>query len=178
MPSTPYDAKGLLIAAINDPNPVIYIDDRWLYGLEEEVPEEYYEIPIGKGIRRRSGSDMSMVSISYMAYESFQAAQELEKQGIDVDLIDLRSLKPLDEEIILESVEKTGRLVVIDGGWRSFGAAAEISAIVAEKGFHYLKAPIRRITLPDIPAPASSSLEKVYYPTFADIVKKVKEMIN
>jgi len=178
MPSTPADAKGLLLAAINDPNPVIYIDDRWLYGLEDDVPEEYYETPIGKGIRRKSGSDISMVSISYMAYESLQAAKDLEKVGIDVDLVDLRSLKPLDEEIILDSVEKTGRLVVIDGGWRSFGAAAEIAAIVAEKGFKYLKAPVRRITLPDIPAPASSSLETAYYPKAVDIVKQVKEIIN
>ena len=151
----PYDAKGLMIAAIRDPNPVIFIDDRWLYQCEDAVPEEIYEVEIGKGILRKEGADITLAAISFMAYESMKAAEELAKEKIDVELIDLRTVKPIDQDIILESVKKTGRLVIADGGWKTCGLAAEISAMVSENGFKYLKAPIRRVTLPDCPAPAS-----------------------
>ena len=160
MPSTPYDAKGLMIAAIRDDNPIIYIDDRWLYSQEEVVPEEIYEVEIGKAIIRKKGADLTLVSSSYMVIESFKAAQELAEEGIDVELIDLRTVKPLDESLILKSIRKTGRIVIADGSWKNCGVSAEISALVSEKGFKYLKAPIQRITLPDSPAPASCVLEK------------------
>ncbi len=176
-PSTPHDAKGLMIAAIRDQNPVVFIDDRWLYGLKEEVPAEIYEVPIGKGILRKSGSDVTLVSWSAMAREAQMAADELEKEGIGVDLIDLRSVKPYDEALILESVRKTGRLVVADGAWKTGGFAAEIIATVCEKGFDKLKAPAVRVCLPDCPAPASSSLEKVYYLTACDVVKAIKHIL-
>ncbi len=178
MPSTAYDAKGLLIAAMEDNNPVIYIDDRWLYETTSDVPEDCYAIPIGKGIVRREGRDITIASISYMAEEAMKAGLSLEKQGIDVEVIDLRSAKPLDIDIILKSVKKTGRLVVADGGWKMFGFAAEVAASVSERAFHDLKGPILRVCLPDIPAPTSRALEERYYPRASDIEKTVKKSLN
>ena len=177
MPSTPYDAKGLLVASIEDDNPVVYIDDRWLYNYEGAVPEEIYTVPIGKGIVRRRGGDVTVVATSYMVHEAMNAAENLEKEGIDVEVVDLRSLKPLDENLVFDSVKKTGRLVIADGGWKTCGVGAEISARVADSVFKYLKAPIIRISLPDTPAPASSVLEKAYYPTSDDIISSVKDII-
>jgi pyruvate dehydrogenase E1 component beta subunit len=177
MPSTPCDAKGLMISAIRDDNPVIYMDDRWLYHLEEEVPEEMYSVPIGKGIIRKEGKDVTLASISYLAVESVKASEELGAEGIEVEVIDLRSVKPLDEVLLFESVKKTGKLLIADGGWRTCGMAAEISARVSEKIFEYLKAPITRVTLPDAPAPASTALERGYYPTFKEIARGVKAIL-
>lgn len=176
MPSTPYDAKGLMIAAIRDPNPVVYIDDRWLYSRQEVVPEDVYDVEIGKGIIRREGSDITLVAVSYMAHEAEKAVEELAMSGISVELIDLRTVKPLDTELILSSVKKTGRLIVADVGWQSFGISAEISAIVAERAFNYLKKPVQRIALPDCPAPASHVLEKSYYPMAKDILQAVRKL--
>jgi pyruvate dehydrogenase E1 component beta subunit len=178
MPSTAHDVKGLLMASIEDDNPVLLVDERWLYEQEEEVPREPYKIPIGEGAVRREGKDATIVATSYMVYESILAAGILAKAGIEVEVIDLRSLKPLDEQLVFDSVQRTGRLVVADGGWKSFGAAAEISALVSENIFSSLKSPIKRITLPDAPAPASGSLEKVYYPTANNISLAVKTLMN
>lgn len=177
MPSTPYDAKGLLVASVKDDNPVVYIDDRWLYNDVGEVPEELYSVPIGKGVVRREGKEATVVATSYMVLEASKAAAILEKENIDVEVIDLRSLKPLDESLLFESVKKTGRLVIADGGWKTCGVAAEIAALVAEKAFHHLKAPIKRVSLPDTPAPASSALEKVYYPDADRLVSAVKGLL-
>lgn len=176
MPSNPYDAKGLMIAAINDDNPVVFIDDRWLYNVEGDVPTDIYEVPIGKGNILRHGSDISIISASYMVKESMIAADELTEKGISCEVLDLRTVKPLDEELILKSVEKTGRLIIVDGGWKSFGIGAEIAALVAEKGFNTLKFPIKRISLPDIPAPGSGILEKIYYKKAKDIVNEIKNI--
>ncbi|UCF55810.1 MAG: alpha-ketoacid dehydrogenase subunit beta [Deltaproteobacteria bacterium] len=178
MPSTPYDAKGLMVAAVRDGNPVVYIDDRWLYNLEGEVPEEIYSVPIGKGIIRREGTGVSLVATSYMVIESLKASEDLKMEGIDVEVIDLRSVKPLDEMLLFESVKKTGRLIIADGGWKTCGIAAEISALVSENIFEYLKSPIIRVTLPDTPAPASSILESDYYPTSQKIVNAVKSILK
>jgi pyruvate/2-oxoglutarate/acetoin dehydrogenase E1 component len=179
MPSTPYDAKGLLVASIEDDNPVVYIDDRWLYNFIGEVPEEIYSVPIGKGMVRREGKDATVVATSYMVYEAMKAAKNLDKEGIDVEVIDLRALKPLDEKLLFESVKKTGRLVIADGGWKTCGVGAEISARIAESNiFKQLKAPIIRVSLPDTPAPASSALEKVYYKKAEDIVRGVKKVLE
>jgi pyruvate/2-oxoglutarate/acetoin dehydrogenase E1 component len=178
MPSTPYDAKGLLVASIRDDNPVIYIDDRWLYEQSGEVPEELYEVPIGKGVIRREGKDITVVATSYLVCEANKAAENLEKEGIDTEIVDLRSLKPLDNNLVIESVKKTGRLVIADGGWKTGGAGAEISALVVGSAFKYLKAPIMRVSLPDAPAPASSALEKAYYPTAETIVSAVKKVLE
>lgn len=176
MPSTPYDAKGLLIASIADNNPVIFIEHRWLYKNIGFVPEGVYSIPFGKGVIRREGNDVTVIAISCMAVEAMRAAENLKKEGIDAEVIDPRSLKPLDEDIILNSVKKTGRLVIADMDWRVCGAGAEIAAQVFEKAFKYLKSPLRRIALPDIPTPASHVLEEKFYPGEKEIIDCVKEI--
>jgi len=178
IPSTPYDAKGLLMASIRDDNPVVYIDDRWLYNSTGEVPEELYTIPIGKGVIRREGKDATVIATSYLAGEAGRAAAILDKEGIDVEVIDLRSLKPLDENLLVRSVKKTGRAVIADGGWKTCGVGAEIATLIAEKTFRYLKAPIVRVSLPDAPAPASSALEGAYYPSSKDIVLAVRQVLK
>jgi len=178
MPSTPYDAKGLLIASIEDDNPVIYIDDRWLYSCIGEVPEEIYSVPLGKGVIRREGRYATVVATSYMVTEAIKAAESLEKDGLEIEVIDLRSLKPLDESLLFESVKKTGRLIIADAGWKTCGVGAELAALVAEKGFSCLKAPIVRVSLPDTPAPASSVLEKAYYPDAENIISAVKGLLK
>lgn len=178
MPTTPYDVKGLLLSAIWDNNPVIFIEHRRLYDEVGEVPEEPYTVPIGKGIIRQEGKDVTVVANSYMVLESLRANEILDKMDISVELVEPRTLKPMDEAIILRSVEKTGRLVVADTGWKSCGVSAEISALVAEKAFSSLKAPIRRVTLPDIPAPTSAALEKAFYPGPEAIVKAVCEILS
>lgn len=178
MPSNPYDAKGLIISAIKDDNPVIFIDDRWLYTLEGEVPEGIYSVPIGKGIIRKKGKDITLVATSYMVVEAIKAYEYLQREGIDVEVIDLRSVKPLDESLIFESIKKTGNIVIADGGWKTCGIAAEIAALISEKMFGFLKNPIMRVTLPDIPAPASSVLEKAYYPTAENIIEAVLKVLN
>jgi acetoin:2,6-dichlorophenolindophenol oxidoreductase subunit beta len=177
MPATPYDAKGLMVAAIRVPNPVVYIDDRWLYGVEEEVPEEIYEVDIGKGIVRRVGRDVTVVASSFMVQEAMKAAQVMEEERISVEVLDLRTVKPLDQDLIFESVRKTGRLVIADGGWKTCGLAAEISALVADKGFEFLKAGVRRVTLPDCPAPAGRPLEAAYYPSSETICSVLRELL-
>jgi len=178
MPATPYDAKGLMISAIRDENPVIYIDDRWLYQLEDGVPQEIYEVPIGEAIIRRKGKDVTVAATSYMVYQAMQAAAELATRGIDVEVLDVRTVKPIDKERLLGSVKKTGRLVVADAGWRTCGVSAEISSIVFEEAFEYMKSSPARLTLPDAPAPASSSLEKVYYPSTQSIVEAVRKVLT
>jgi len=177
MPSTAYDAKGLMVAALRDDNPVVYIDDRWLYDREDIVPKELYEVPIGKGIMRRRGTDLTLVSISYAMRDAEMACAELVRDGIDVELIDLRSAKPLDEELLLRSVRKTGRIVIIDGGWRFLGFSAEVAAVVSEKAFSSLRAPVKRVALPDCPAPASRVLEKEYYEMKSKIIAAAKEIV-
>lgn len=178
MPSTPYDAKGLLAASIADGNPVIFIEHRWLYDHTGYVPEEAYTIPIGKGVLRREGKDVTVVAASYMVFEAGIAAENLEKEGIDVEIVDLRSLKPLDENIIFSSIKRTGRLVIADIGWKTGGISAEIAARASERAFSYLKAPIQRVTLPDTPTPASPELEKLFYPRAPEIVSAVREVIR
>lgn len=163
MPATPYDAKGLMAAAINDPDPVVFMDDRWLYGIEDHVPEELYEVGIGRAAVCWEGDDITIVASSYVAYEATRAADQLKKEGINVEVVDLRTIKPLDKETILQSAAKTGRLLVVDGGWQSFGVSAEIVALAAEHIFSELKMPVKRLALPDVPAPASQHLEKGYY---------------
>ncbi|MFC2004671.1 alpha-ketoacid dehydrogenase subunit beta [Chloroflexota bacterium] len=178
MPATPYDAKGLLVASVEDDNPVIFIDERWLYELEGDVPEDLYSVPIGQGIIRNKGEDVTLVATSHMVLEALKTAALLGEEGISVEVIDPRSLKPLDETLILKSVRKTGRLVIADGGWKTCGFGAEISALAAEKAFEYLKAPIIRVALPDAPAPASRTLEEVYYPDSGRITVEIKKLVE
>lgn len=178
MPATPYDAKGLLVASVLDDNPVIFIDDRWLYTLTGEVPMELYSLPLGQGAVRRAGVDVTIVATSYMTLEALKAAEDLSGDGIEAEVIDPRTLKPLDEELICGSVRKTGRLVVADAAFPVCGAASEIAAVVAQRAFSALKAPIERVTLPDAPAPCSRSLEDAYYPTSAGIVAAARRILG
>ncbi|MCP3943381.1 MAG: alpha-ketoacid dehydrogenase subunit beta [Desulfobacteraceae bacterium] len=178
MPSTCYDTKGLMLTAIKDPNPVIIIDHRMNYRNQGYVPEKMYTIPFGKGVKRRNGSDVTVVAISHMVTDSLLAAEELyQEEKIDVEIIDPRTLCPLDEELILASVLKTGRLVIVDMGWKTGGVSAEIASLVVEKGFSSLKAPIKRVTCPDLPTPSGYTLEDVFYIDKNQIKKAVVEAV-
>jgi len=178
MPSTPYQAKGLLIGAIEDDSPVIFIEHRSLYHLEGAVPEKYYALALGKGNIFKKGSDLTFVAVSFMVIEASKAAIILEKRGINAEIIDVSSIKPLDEKLICESVKKTGRAIVLDTAWRSYGVSAEIAALISEKVFGHLKAPVRRIALPDLPIPASPALEKIYYPGVSQIVNEALKLFG
>ncbi len=173
MPSDAYDAKGMLIGAMKENSPVIFIEDRWLYGAECDVPEKSYAVSLSGAKVIEEGKDVTIVASSYMVQEAKEAVQQLREKNIEAELLDLRSVKPIDAETILVSVAKTGRLLVVDGGWETGGVAAEVAFLVANRGFAGLKASIERITLPDSPAPASCLLEKDYYPTSKDIVEKI-----
>jgi pyruvate dehydrogenase E1 component beta subunit len=174
-PSNPKDAKGLLISAVYDNNPVVLIDDRWLYNMEADVPEEFYKTEIGKAEIIKSGKDITIISYSYVLNKCLEAAEDLKKEGIDAEVIDLKTIKPLDKETVFESVKKTGKVLVVDASWKSFGVSAEISALISEQPIR-LKSPIKRLCLPDSPAPANSDLEKVYYISKEDIIKSIKEI--
>lgn len=163
MPSTCYDAKGLMLSAIKDNNPVLIMDHRFNFKQKGIVPEKMYTLPIGKGVVRRPGKDVTVVAVSHLVVDAFYAAQELAGEGVDVEVIDPRTLRPLDEELILDSVSKTGRLVITDTGWKTGGVTAEIAAITAEKAFSFLKAPIERVACPDVPTPAGYTLEEAFY---------------
>jgi len=178
MPSTCYDAKGLMLSAIADNNPVIIIEHRFNFRHKGYVPEYPYKIPFGRGVIRKKGKDLTIVAISYMVTEAFQAAIELQKEGIDAEVIDLRTLKPIDKKIIIDSVSRTNRLVIADLGWKACGVASEITTIVIETDNELLKAPIRRITCPDLPTPAGYTLEEAFYPGKEDIIRTVKEIIR
>lgn len=174
VPTTPYDAKGLLKSAIRDGNPVLCFEDVSLYGKQGEVPEADYAIPIGRADIKREGSDITVVAIASAVHHSLAAAETLAREGISVEVIDVRTVVPLDRATILNSVAKTGRLIVVDPAPRSCGVAAEIAASVAEEAFEFLKAPIERLTAPDTPVPFSPDLEKLMYPTAEKIVAAVR----
>lgn len=176
MPSTPYDAKGLLISAVKDGNPIMFVEHRWIYDCIGYVPEEIYTVPIGKGVVRKEGKDVTVVAISQMVYEAIKAAKVLEAEGIDAEVIDPRSLKPLDEELIFNSVKKTGRLIIADVACKTGGVGAEIACRVAESALSYLKSPVKRVNFPDVPTPNSPALEEAYYPNAQTIIKTVKEL--
>jgi pyruvate/2-oxoglutarate/acetoin dehydrogenase E1 component len=177
MPSTPYDAKGLMLTAIADNNPVFIFEHRWCMRKKGAVPEGIYKVPLGKGVYRRNGKDITVVGTSHTLEIAIEAVDELAKEGISADVIDLRTLKPLDREIIFESVKRTGRILVVDTGWQLGGVCAEICCMVAEKAFHDLKGPVRRIGLPDVPTPAGFTLEQYFYPDIASITQVIKEMV-
>ncbi len=178
MPSTAYDAKGLMLSAIKDNNPVLIIEHRFNFRQQGNVPEEMYTIPLGKGAVRRKGKDVTVLGISHLANDAFSAAMELEEEGIDVEVIDPRCLKPFDEDLVLESVRKTGKLVIADTGWRTGGVTAELAATIAEKGFEYLKAPIKRLTAPDLPTPSSYVLEEAYYAGVPELKDAIRETVK
>lgn len=177
MPASPYDVKGLLLGSIAGNSPTVFIEHRWLYDMKGGVPEEPYVIHPGNGIVRREGTDLTVVATSYMVYEALRAAEELEKEGVSIEVIDLRSVLPIDEDLIVDSVKKTGRVIAADTGWKHCGISAEVAAIVAERAYASLKAPVRRLCLPFAPVPACASLEQAYFPTHADIISTVRGIL-
>jgi pyruvate dehydrogenase E1 component beta subunit len=178
IPSTPYDAKGLLIQAIRDEDPVIFLEHTKLYDLEGEVPAESYTVPFGEAQVLREGDAATIVALARMTHVALEAAAVLSKQGIEVTVIDPRTTSPLDEETILESIEVTGRLVVVDESNPRCSVASEIAAVVAERGFRSLRAPIRRVTAPHTPVPFSPVLENAYIPAAAAIEAAVMELVS
>ncbi|MEW9673174.1 alpha-ketoacid dehydrogenase subunit beta [Ammoniphilus sp. 3BR4] len=178
VPSTPYDAKGLLLAAIEDNDPVIFFEDKTLYNMTGDVPEEYYTIPLGKADIKRAGTDLTIVAIGKQVHTALTAAKQLASKGIEVEVVDPRSLSPLDEDTILASVEKTNRLIVIDEANPRCSIATDIAALVADKAFDMLDAPIKRITAPHTPVPFSPPLEDLYLPTPQKVIEVVSELIG
>ena len=178
MPTTPSDAKGLLISSIEDNNPVIFIEHRWLYNIQGEVPKGHYQVPIGKAKVSKNGKDVTIVSFSYMTLEALRAAEMLEMDGVSVEVIDLRTIKPIDYDTIFQSVIKTGKLVVADIGWYTGGIGGEIISKVSEEMFSSLLAPPCRVALPDCPTPTSRELAKHYYPRAIHIAAAIRKMLG
>ncbi|RFU69880.1 alpha-ketoacid dehydrogenase subunit beta [Bacillus sp. V59.32b] len=178
VPSTPYDAKGLLISAIRDNDPVIFLEHLKLYrAFRAEVPEEEYTIEIGKADVKREGSDLSIITYGAMVHESLKAAEELEKEGYSVEVVDLRTIQPLDIETIIASVEKTGRVVVVQEAQRQAGVAANVVAEINERAILSLEAPVLRVTAADTVYPFSQA-EGVWLPNFKDIIETAKKVLN
>ena len=178
MPTTPEDAKGLLISSIFDPNPVVFLEHRWLHNSIGEVPTGDFRVPIGKAKNIRTGVDVTIISMSYMTIESLHAADYLAIQGISCDVIDLRTIKPLDWDAVMCSVAKTGRLLALDSGFTTGSVAGEIVARVAIEAFDKLKVPPVRLAMPDVPEPTSPELTKEFYVRAADIAEKVMKMMG
>jgi pyruvate dehydrogenase E1 component beta subunit len=178
VPSTPADAKGLLLTSIADDDPVLFFEDKTLYNKSGEVPEGEYVIPLGKADIKRTGSDLTIVAIGKMVHTALEAAEQLAQNGIEVEVVDPRTLSPLDEETILASVDKTNRLIVIDEANPRCSAARDIAAMVADKGFDSLDAPIKTITAPHTPVPFSPALEDLYLPNAAKVIEVVSELIG
>jgi pyruvate dehydrogenase E1 component beta subunit len=176
VPSNAYDAKGLLTEAIRENDPVVVYEPGACYGMRGEVPKEAYTIPIGKGDIKKEGSDVTVVAVGHLVNEALEVANELETAGLSVEVIDPRTLFPLDKNLILESVKKTGRFVVVDDGYRFCSFASEVSAIVAEEAFHDLKEPVRRITRPQIPIPYSKGLEDELLPSKDEIKNAILQL--
>jgi pyruvate dehydrogenase E1 component beta subunit len=176
-PATPHDAKGLLKSAIRDDNPVIFIEAQLLYGTKGEVPEYDYTLPIGKAAVTRTGGDVTIVAYSKMALLALEAAEELSKEGIEADVIDLRTLKPLDTDTLLESVSKTGRVVIVEEGWKFSGLGAQIAETMYSRGFDALDGPIVRVAGEEVPMPYTRPLEDLAIPDLARVMSAVKGLL-
>jgi pyruvate dehydrogenase E1 component beta subunit len=177
LPSSPYEAKGLLIQSIRDNDPVIFFEHKALYGMKGEVPEEPYAIEFGKANIVREGKDLTIVALGRMVHVAIQAAAALAKDGIEAEVIDPRTISPLDEATILQSVEKTGKLVVVDESHQRCSMAADISAVVAQEAFNALTAPIKLVTAPHVPPPFSGALEKLYIPDAAKVEAAARSIL-
>ena len=177
-PGTPYDAKGLLKSAIRSDDPIMFIEHATMYQTRGEVPvDEDYTIPIGKSIVQRTGSDVTIVTYSKGLDLSTKAADQLVKEGIEVEIVDLRSLRPLDTEPVINSFKKTNRAVVVEEGWRSYGVGSEIVSRIYEEAFDYVDAPIQRVAQKEVPLPYNATLEQAALPQVADVIKAVKEVL-
>jgi len=176
-PGTPADAKGLLKAAIRSQDPILFIEHATLYQTRGEVPEGDYIVPIGKSNVTRPGKDVTIVTYSKMLEISTRAAEELAKEGIDAEIVDLRSLRPLDMGPVIESFKKTNRAVVVEEGWKSYGVGSEIAARIYEEAFDYVDAPVKRVAQTEVPLPYNRALEQLMIPKLEDVVKAVKEVL-
>jgi pyruvate dehydrogenase E1 component beta subunit len=179
MPATPADAKGMLKSAIRDDDPVLFIEHELLYSVKGEIPDEdvEYTTPLNRGEIRREGSDVSIVTFSRMVHISLQAAEELAKEGISAEVIDIRSIRPVDLDLILDSVRKTNRVVVAEEGWKYFGTGQGLAALIYEHGFDWLDAPIQHVTGKDVPMPYAKNLERAALPTRADVIAAAKAIV-
>ena len=177
MPTTPADAKGLLKAAIRDPNPVVFLEHEMMYGLEFDVPEvDDYVLPIGKAKVRREGTDVTITAHSRMVGFALQAAEKLAEDGIECEVIDLRTLRPLDTATVIESVQKTNRLVTLEEGWPACGIGSEIAASIMEQAFDHLDAPVKRVTGADVPMPYAANLEALALPNADTVAEAAKSV--
>ncbi len=177
MPSTPYDAKGLLTTALYSQNPVVFIEHSRLYGEKGQVPRGEFRVPFGVADIKREGKDVTIITYSRMVHVALNAAQELAKRGIEAEIIDLRSLRPLDYETVYESVRKTHRALVLTEDWMSFGVSAEVAARISKDAFDYLDAPVERLTQQEVPLPYAPNLEQLAFPDEARVVAQVQEML-
>ncbi|MEU0769541.1 alpha-ketoacid dehydrogenase subunit beta [Streptomyces albogriseolus] len=177
-PASPADAKGLLISALRADTPVVLMENRSLYATEGEVPEEPYTVPFGKGRVARPGADVTVVAASLMVHEALRAAELLAGQGVDVEVVDVRSVRPLDEDVICSSAARTGRVVIADTSWARYGFSAEVAAVIAEHVPHALRVPVRRVTPPDCPAPVSWPLEEAFHPGAQKIADACLELVG
>lgn len=178
VPSTPYDAKGLLKSAIRDDNPVVFFEDKMMYQLKGPVPEEDYTIPLGVADTKRAGKDISLVATSSMVQVSLRAAEILDSAGISAEVIDVRTTAPLDKQTLIDSAQKTSRVIVIDEGYQSYGVTAEIASIIADGAFYYLDAPVKRLGAMDVPVPFSPVLEDQTVPTPEIVAEMAKTLCN
>jgi len=178
LPANAYDAKGLLISAIREDNFILYFEHKKLYDKKMDVPSEPYTIPIGKAAVKREGKDITIVAWSFMVTKALDASMILEKQGISCEVIDLRTVSPIDEDTILKSVARTNRLLIVQEGYRHSSVATDVSALVAEKGFDYLVAPITLITAKDVPIPFAPVMENFVLPQTQDIIDRVQLILN
>jgi pyruvate dehydrogenase E1 component beta subunit len=179
MPATPYDAKGMLKAAVRDPDTVLFIEHELLYSVKGEVPDEdeEYTVPLNRGILRREGRDVTIVTFSRMVHISLQAAEELAKEGIEAEVVDIRSIRPVDLDLVLDSLRKTNRVVVAEEGWKYYGTGQGLAALIYEHGFDWLDAPIGHVTGKDVPMPYSKNLERAALPTRNDVIAAVKAIV-
>ena len=178
MPSTPYDTKGLLKTAIRDNDPVVFIEHGSLYGVKGDVPDEDFTVPLGHGEIKRTGSDVSVVTYSYMVHTALAAAETLAKEGIDIEVVDLRTLRPMDTEMILGSVKKTHRAVVLHEACVTGGLGGEIVARIADSAFDYIDAPIKRVGVPDVPIPYAKSLEDTILPNEEKLIACIRNVLE
>ena len=179
MPATPHDAKGMLKSAVRDDDPVLFIEHELLYSVKGEVPDEgvEYTIPLNRGEVRREGGDITIVTFSRMVHISLQAAEELAKDGIQAEVVDIRSIRPIDLDLILESVRKTNRVVIAEEGWKYYGTGQGLAALIYEHAFDYLDAPIQHVTGKDVPMPYAKNLERAALPTRNDVIAAVKAIV-
>jgi pyruvate dehydrogenase E1 component beta subunit len=179
MPATPYDAKGMLKSAVRDPDPVLFIEHELLYNVKGEVPDEgvEYTVPIHLGEVKRAGRDVTIVTFSRTLHLSLQAAEDLAKEGIEAEVIDLRSIRPIDIDLIVDSVKKTNRVVIAEEGWKYYGTGQGLAALIYEHAFDYMDAPIQHVNSADVPMPYSKLLERAALPSKTTIIDAVKAIV-